>query len=145
MKAAVFFLFVFVNFSLAAQNEVVAPMYILVDSLGKPLNVDSLGNLATDGSAHLPRSTDTSLVATRKVVKRPVVDAASTEEGTIAIDMMVDEEGNVISARFNPAKSTSGSEYLIQKAVRAAKTIKFEPKPGSGTERITQTFEFRIQ
>jgi TonB family protein len=144
MKAAIFFLFLSVSYRLAAQNEVAGPMYILVDSLGKPLNVDSLGNPVIYGSEDTSRSADTTQVETRKVVRRPVIDAASTEEGTIAVEMMVDEEGKVVSVRYNPARSTSGSEYLIQKAIRAAKTIQFEPKPGSGIERITQTFEFRI-
>lgn len=79
----------------------------------------------------------------RKVIKPPYLNASPNEQGRIAIDIWVGEYGDVIQARFNESKSTSGSEYLIGLAIDAAKTIKYETKLGAIKEYVGyEIFEF---
>lgn len=80
----------------------------------------------------------------RKVTGEPVFNGNVQEEGKIALDIWVDENGNVVQVRYKEAKSTSGSEYLISLATRAAKTMKYEKKPGAVKEYVGyQIFAFK--
>jgi hypothetical protein len=80
----------------------------------------------------------------RKVTTAPVFNGNVQEEGKIALDIWVDENGNVVQVRYKEAKSTSGSEYLISLATRAAKTMKYEKKPGAVREYVGyQIFAFK--
>jgi TonB family protein len=80
----------------------------------------------------------------RKVAQAPVFDGSGPEEGIIALEIWVDENGTVTKTRFLESKSTSGNEYLIRLATKAAKTMKFERKPGAGIEKVPyQTFTFK--
>ncbi len=72
----------------------------------------------------------------RKVTKAPTFDSYSQEEGTIALDIWVDANGNVFKTRIKASKSTSGSAYLISLAEKAAKTMKYDKKPGAGIEHV---------
>ncbi|MCG8576683.1 MAG: energy transducer TonB [Flavobacteriales bacterium] len=105
------------------------------DDFGKGTGVggDGKGNRPGDGT-HNPN---------RKVVKPPTFDANSQEEGKIVLDIWVDENGNVYKTRVNES-STSGSSYLISLAKKAAKTMKYEKKPGAGIEYVgSKAFTFR--
>ncbi|HEY0173252.1 MAG TPA: TonB family protein [Pyrinomonadaceae bacterium] len=57
----------------------------------------------------------------------PVVAKAARASGTVTVQVVVDEEGNVISAR-----AVSGHPLLQQAAVRAARAAKFSPTQLSG-------------
>jgi outer membrane biosynthesis protein TonB len=79
----------------------------------------------------------------RKITTAPTIDGSAQESGIIALDIWVDENGNVIQVKYKEAKSTSGSQYLITLATRAAKTMKYEKKPGATKEYVGyQRFEF---
>lgn len=79
----------------------------------------------------------------RKVTAAPTIDGNAQESGIIALDIWVDENGNVIQVKYKESKSTSGSQYLITLATRAAKTMKYEKKPGAIKEYVGyQRFEF---
>ncbi|MFT5821363.1 MAG: hypothetical protein ACI8ZM_002615 [Crocinitomix sp.] len=91
------------------------------------------GNSAGDGT-HNPD---------RKVTTRPSFNATAQEEGIVALDIWVDANGNVIKTRFNDSKSTTGNQYLIRLAEKAAKTMKYNKKPGVASEKVGyQRFEF---
>lgn len=80
----------------------------------------------------------------RKITTAPTFNGNAQEEGRIALDLWVDENGNVIQVRYKESKSTSGSEYLISLATRAAKTMKYDKKPGAVKEHVGyQIFEFK--
>ena len=72
----------------------------------------------------------------RKVLKKPTFDAYAQQQGTIALDIWVDEKGNVYKTRLKASESTSGSAYLISLAEKAAKTMKYDAKPGAGVEHV---------
>jgi outer membrane biosynthesis protein TonB len=79
----------------------------------------------------------------RKITTAPTIDGNAQESGIIALDIWVDENGNVVQVKYKEAKSTSGSQYLITLATRAAKTMKYEKKPGAIKEYVGyQRFEF---
>lgn len=72
----------------------------------------------------------------RKVVSAATFNANAQEEGTVALDIWVDADGNVIKTRFKESKSTTGNDYLIGLAVKAAKTMKYDRKSGVGSEHV---------
>ncbi len=72
----------------------------------------------------------------RKVLKDPVFDANAQEEGRVALDIWVDQNGNVVKTRFKESKSTTGSQYLIGLAQKAAKTMKYDKKNGVAIEQV---------
>jgi len=80
----------------------------------------------------------------RKLTTAPEFNANVQEEGKIALDIWVDENGTVVQVRYKESKSTSGSEYLISLASRAAKTMRYEKKPGALKEYVGyQIFAFK--
>ncbi|MCH2233776.1 MAG: hypothetical protein MK078_05935 [Crocinitomicaceae bacterium] len=72
----------------------------------------------------------------RKVTKDPTFNKNVQEEGKIALDIWVDSKGNVVKTRIRESKSTSGSSYLISLAEKAARTMKYDAKPGAGWEHV---------
>lgn len=79
----------------------------------------------------------------RKRITDPQFDGTAQESGKIALDIWVDENGTVVQVRYKASKSTSASQYLITIATRAAKTMKYEKKPGAKKEHVGyQIFEF---
>ena len=80
----------------------------------------------------------------RKVSSPPVFNGNAGEEGKIALEIWVDENGHVVKTRYLQSKSTSGDDYLIKLATKAAKSMKYEKKPGAGIEKVQyQVFEFK--
>ena len=80
----------------------------------------------------------------RKVTKSPSFEASAQEEGSVALDIWVDANGNVIKTRFKESKSTTGSQYLIGLAVKAAKTMRYDKQPGVPSEHVGyKVFSFR--
>ena len=80
----------------------------------------------------------------RKVTQAPVFNSNAQEEGRIALDIYVDASGTVVKVKFKESKSTSGSEYLKKLAEQAAKSMKYDKKPGAGLEYVGyEIFEFK--
>jgi outer membrane biosynthesis protein TonB len=80
----------------------------------------------------------------RKMIQSPSFVANVQEEGKIALDIYVDANGNVVKTRFKSSKSNSGSNYLKQLAEKAARTMKYDKKPGAGVEHVGyQIFSFK--
>lgn len=84
------------------------------------------GNTSGNGSADLER----------KVLKKPTFNANAQEEGRVALDIWVDQNGNVIKTRYKETASTTGSQYLIGLAKKAAKTMKYDKKSGVASEYV---------
>jgi outer membrane biosynthesis protein TonB len=79
----------------------------------------------------------------RKVTTRPSFNSNAQEEGTIALDIWIDANGNVVNTKYKESKSSSGSEYLIGLARKAAKTMKYDKKPNASVEHVGyQVFSF---
>lgn len=72
----------------------------------------------------------------RVMLKGPTFDKNTQEEGTIALEIYVDASGNVVRTKYYPEGSTSSSAYLKNLADKAARTMKFDSKPGAGLEKI---------
>jgi len=82
----------------------------------------------------------------RKVLQEPNYKSSAQEEGRIALDIWVDANGKVIKTQYKASKSTTGSQYLLGLAVRAAKTMKYDKKPGVHSEHVRyKIFEFTKQ
>lgn len=79
----------------------------------------------------------------RKVSTRPSFNSNAQEEGDIALDIWVDANGAVVSTKYKESKSSSASNYLIDLARKAAKTMKYDKKPGASVEHVGyQVFSF---
>ncbi len=79
----------------------------------------------------------------RKVTTRPSYNSNAQEEGDIALDIWVDANGAVVSTKYKESKSTSARNYLIDLARKAAKTTKYDKKPGASVEYVGyQVFSF---
>lgn len=82
----------------------------------------------------------------RKVIDRGGITAQSQEEGKVAIDIWVNDKGEVVKTRFNPNKSNSPSSYLIGLATKWAKTMQYEKLLGAPVQFVgTQVFNFTKQ
>lgn len=100
---------------------------------GSGVGGDGDGNTPGGGTAN----TD------RKMTTSPSFNANAQEEGIVALDIWVDANGNVIKTRFNESKSTTGNQYLIRLAEKAAKSMKYNKKPGVPSEKVGyKRFEF---
>jgi TonB family protein len=82
-------------------------------------------------------------IGSRGVRKRPVINDNSKEEGKVAVDITVDDQGNVINAKYTEKGSSTSSAYLRGLALKAAKDIKFNPKQDADEETGTIIFRFK--
>ncbi len=55
------------------------------------------------------------------------------EQGIVVLDITVDRQGNVLSAKWNPQSNTT-SAYLTQKAIHAGMRYKFSPNSSAAIE-----------
>ena len=82
----------------------------------------------------------------RKLQSKGSIPGNSQEEGSIALDLYVNEFGKVVRTKRNESKSTSGSAYLTDLAEKNAKTYKYESIPGAPVQYVgTVVFKFRKQ
>lgn len=93
---------------------------------GEGVGDDGEGNTPGSGSSDLKR----------KVLKDPSFTANAQEEGRVALDIWVDQNGNVIRTRYKETESSSGSQYLIGLAKKAALTMKYDKKSGVTSEYV---------
>jgi TonB family protein len=66
------------------------------------------------------------------------------ENATVAVDLKVDQAGNVISATYQPRGSTTSESFFKQKAVEIVRKSKFNANPG-GPEEQTGTVLVRFK
>lgn len=79
----------------------------------------------------------------RKIVDKGGITAQSQEEGKVAIDIWVNDKGEVVKTKLNASKSNSPSQYLIGLAKKWAKTMQYEKSLGSPTQYVGyQVFSF---
>lgn len=82
----------------------------------------------------------------RKKISDACIDVNSQIEGTIALDIWVDENGKVVRTQYNESKSNTGNQNLIRLAEKATRCMKYEEKPGTGTQKVkTAVFRFKKQ
>jgi hypothetical protein len=102
------------------------------------------GGVGDGGSGNQPGAGTTN--TSRKLKSKGQIPGNSQEEGSIALDLYVDEFGNVVRTKRNESKSTSGSAYLTDLAQKNAKTYKYEAIPGAPVQYVgTVVFNFRKQ
>jgi len=63
----------------------------------------------------------------RKMLQVPKISNGTRTSGVVVVDIVVNQNGNVISAKPGGIGSTTTSEYLYTKAQFAAQSAKFEP------------------
>jgi TonB family protein len=81
----------------------------------------------------------------RKLLQRPQLLDNSQEEGTVVVEIIVDENGRVIDANPGQRGSTTASSYLYTLARQAAKTARFNASPdGAKEQKGTYTFVFKL-
>ena len=81
----------------------------------------------------------------RKLLQRPQLLDNSQEEGTVVVEIIVDETGKVIEATPGQRGSTTTSAYLYTLARQASKTLKFNASSeGIHEQKGTSTFVFRL-
>lgn len=65
--------------------------------------------------------------------------------GKVVIDVVVDSDGNVMSASFRQKGSTTSDPELIANAIKAARNTKFNPDPARMTQSGTITYKYSIK
>ncbi|WP_143310459.1 hypothetical protein [Chitinophaga vietnamensis] len=82
----------------------------------------------------------------RNLIGRPNVTYDSNESGYIAINIKVNQQGNVISATFNMRGSTLSNAQLIDIAKKAATQLKYNANPDAPEEQFgTIRFYFKAE
>lgn len=67
----------------------------------------------------------------------------ANDYGTVVIDIVVDPQGNVVSADFGRGTNTPSNE-LKNEALRAARRTKFNPVTKAGNQKGTITYKFNL-
>ena len=79
----------------------------------------------------------------RTMVKKPIINDDSQEEGKVVVDILVDRQGRVVRASPGARGSTTASPELYKKAKKAAMQTKFNANPDASFEQKGQmTFIF---
>lgn len=82
----------------------------------------------------------------RKVTRFPSFEDEFSENGKVAIDIKVDNNGNVIGATFQPLGTTTGNSTMKNIALRKARQLKFSPDENSDIDQLgTIIFSFRVK
>jgi len=82
----------------------------------------------------------------RSYLSLPTPEYKYQVEGTVVVEILVDREGNVISATPGVKGSTTLNENLLQAARNAAMKAKFNRKPDApATQKGTITYHFLLQ
>jgi outer membrane biosynthesis protein TonB len=85
-------------------------------------------------------------LAGRSMTRRPTINDDSQEFGRVVIEVIVDKEGNVVTANGPARGSTTQATVLVNKAKQAAREARFSKSPsGVEEQRGTITFVFSPQ
>ncbi len=79
----------------------------------------------------------------RTIIRRPSFEDDFNENAKVAVDIKIDETGNVVSAEYQPRGSTTSDASLKAIALRKAKQVKFNA--GSTESSGTIQFNFRLK
>lgn len=108
---------------------------------GNP-NSDSYKGNASSGTAGNGVSIRSGLDG-RRITKLPSFEDEFNENAKVAIDITVDQSGNVISASVNPKGTTTTNQNIRKIALQKARTLKLNP--GSEAEQVgTIVFSFKL-
>ncbi len=81
----------------------------------------------------------------RSLLRRPSINADCHEEGTVVLRIIVDQNGNVVSATPGEKGSNTTNACLYGKATDAAKSTKFSTSPdGTPEQQGTMTVIFTV-
>ena len=73
-------------------------------------------------------------VADRIIKKAPLVSNLTQEKGTVVVEISIDKYGHVLKAAPGAPGTTTTSEYLLTKAMQAAKSAEFDKIPTAPLE-----------
>jgi len=105
-------------------------------------NGDGVGG---NGSGNTPGN-GSSTNKKRKLIDAGGITAQTQEEGKIALDIWVDEKGNVVRTKYNASHSTSGSEKLKTLARKWAFTLQYDKLLGAPVQHVGyKVFTFKKQ
>ena len=79
----------------------------------------------------------------RNIVRTPSFEDEFNDNAKVAIDIRIDEKGNVISAEYQPRGSTTSDPGFKAIAIRKAKQVKFNT--GSAESAGTIIFNFKLK
>jgi outer membrane biosynthesis protein TonB len=79
----------------------------------------------------------------RNIIRRPSFEDDFNENAKVAVDIKVDEAGNVIAAEYQPRGSTTSDPGLKAIALKKARQVKFNP--GSEESAGTLQFNFKLK
>lgn len=100
-------------------------------------NAEGTGGSGASGTANL---------AGRNIVgSLPRPQYGIDERGRVIIDIIVDKNGNVTSATFNPVNSTTQNATLVDAARKAALKAKFTPSQEKEIQQGTITYNFKLK
>lgn len=77
----------------------------------------------------------------RNIIHRPSFEDEFNENAKVAVDIKVDEAGNVTEAEYQPRGSTTADPNLKAIAIRKARQVKFNP----GSDESTGTLQFNFK
>ncbi len=85
-------------------------------------------------------------LAGRDIVSYPRIRDVSDKEGIVVVEIVVDPDGRVVSARPGIRGSTTTDPYLLKLAKEAALQTRFTAAPGRVTDQVgTLTIHFRLR
>jgi TonB family protein len=82
----------------------------------------------------------------RSLRKPPRIEDQSQKSGKVVVEIIVNKEGRVISAKPGARGSTTLDKVLLKKAREAAYQTRFSPSNAAPDQQVgTMTFEFKLQ
>ena len=82
----------------------------------------------------------------RRITRLPCFEDDFNENAKVAVDIRVDQNGNVLSASYQPRGSTTSDSGLREIALRKARSLKFSANPSAADAEIgTIVFNFRLK
>jgi len=82
----------------------------------------------------------------RRITRLPSFEDDFNENAKVAVDIRVDQSGNVLSATYQPRGSTTSDAGLREIAIRKAKGLKFSANSAAADSEIgTIVFNFRLK
>lgn len=82
-------------------------------------------------------------LAGRRIMRTPSFEDDFNENAKVAVDVRVDESGNVISAEYQPRGSTTSDPNLKAIAIRKAKQVKFNASENESSGTIQFNFKLK--